>query len=88
LPESRKDSTDSTKILLVAPATVIPKLVHTLPHSLTPSLTMDYSVLSNTVAPLLGTVICVMMYCSPVKAVMLARRRVSLGSLNAIPFGE
>ena len=48
---------------------------------------MGVEVLTNTVAPLLGTTICVAMYVSPVRAVMKARRTLKLGSLNPIPFG-
>lgn len=49
---------------------------------------MDVQVLTNTVAPLLGTIICIVMYSSPVLAVREARSCSSLGCLNAIPFGE
>lgn len=44
-------------------------------------------VFTNFVCPLLGTIICCVMYTSPLAAVWKARETQTLGTLNPIPFG-
>ena len=45
------------------------------------------SVVTSLVCPLIGTLICNIMWLSPLPAVLEARRRHSLGALNPLPYG-
>ena len=45
------------------------------------------SVVTNLVCPLIGTLICNVMWLSPLPAVLEARRQHSMGALNPLPFG-
>jgi hypothetical protein len=44
--------------------------------------------LTERLAPMLGTLIGITMFASPLQAVLQARKKKSMGSLNPYPFGE
>lgn len=42
---------------------------------------------TNLIAPLIGTIFCLIMWFSPLTAILKAREAGSLGPLNPLPFG-
>lgn len=48
---------------------------------------MGLNFFTNFICPLFGTLLCTMMWISPLQAVLNARQQKTLGTLNPTPFG-